>query len=212
MRVAYADEAGTDANSRCYAIGVLSFAADRVSHFQEVFDVLKKQHGVVGEAKWGKISKGHGLINFALAWLDRVLRSRTASFDVIVVHTALYRLWMERGADRENAFYKTYTYLLRHIARRTAVPTMVFLDDRSDAYPLQRNPSSNGASRDGDHHGTPRPCRSAEDEGRGRGHAGGRGEKPARCWPSWSARARAWRRSRGVRACRPSACTVGALG
>ncbi len=137
MRIAFADESGTDGSSRCYAIGVLSFPEDRIIHFEEVFAQLIARHGVTGEAKWSKVGNSHGLINFTIDWLDRILRSRSASFDVIVVNTFLYQEWAKRGANREQAFYKTYTFLLRHIARKTAVPTRVLLDDRSDAYPLQ---------------------------------------------------------------------------
>lgn len=137
MRVAFADESGTDGNSRCYSIGVLSFPEERLEHFLEVFASLKESQGVKGEVKWGKVRNSHGLINLGIDWLRRMLASRTARFDVIVVNTYLYRLWMDRGADRETAFYKTYTFLLRHIAKQTAEPTRVYLDDRSDSYPLQ---------------------------------------------------------------------------
>lgn len=134
MRIAFADESGIDGSSRCYAIGVLSFDASRLEHFEATFTDLKLAHGVVGEVKWGKVNTSHGMINLALAWLDKILRSRSATFDLIAVNTRLYNLWSEKGANREEAFYKTYTYLLRHIVRRTRAPTEVWIDDRSDSY------------------------------------------------------------------------------
>ncbi len=136
-RIAFADESGTGPEFACYAIGVLSFAAERLEHFTRVFGELRQRHGVVGEFKWSKLSNSHGPINMTLDWMDRILRSRTASYDVIVVHKAQYQRWAARGANRESAFYLTYTYLLRHIARRSRGITQVYIDDRSDAYALQ---------------------------------------------------------------------------
>lgn len=36
---------------------------------------------------------------------------------------------------QEDAFYQTYTYLLRHIADRAGQPATIFIDDRTDSYP-----------------------------------------------------------------------------
>lgn|SRR5262245_13162557 len=129
--IAFADESGTDANSPCYGIGVVCVAADAVGAFETYVNDLKRQHGVQGEVKWTRIRKSHGAINFALGALDAILRSRTATLDVMVVRKDQYRNW--RG-DTEIAFYKTYTQLLRHIARRTKETATVLIDARSDAY------------------------------------------------------------------------------
>jgi Protein of unknown function (DUF3800) len=136
-RVAFADESGTDASTRCYAIGVVSVAAENLQPFNDEFERLKKQHGVSNEVKWTSVRNGHGLINLGIHLLHRILRSSTARFDVIVVNTKQYRKWRERGADRETAFYLTYTFLLRHLARQTRVTNEVFIDDRSDEYAKQ---------------------------------------------------------------------------
>ena len=135
--VAFADESGTTGSTKCYAIGVVSVAKRNLDAFNSVFDQLKKVHGVDHEAHWTGVRTSHGLINFTIDWLSRILRSRTARFDVIVVHTELYRNWSRRGADREQAFYKTYTYLLRHVARQVRVTSEVFIDGRSDGYAKQ---------------------------------------------------------------------------
>jgi hypothetical protein len=136
-RVAFADESGTSAETACYAIGVLSFDAHREQDFLAGFERLHKRHGAVGECKWSKINNSHGQINLALDWLSLVIRSQNASFDVIVVRKKQYGLWSGRNANRERAFYVTYTQLLKHIADHTGQPTKVFIDDRSDEYPLQ---------------------------------------------------------------------------
>ena len=36
-------------------------------------------------------------------------------------------------SDEGNCFYQTYTYLLRHVAKRAKVTADVYIDDRSDA-------------------------------------------------------------------------------
>lgn len=133
-RVAFADESGTHANPKCYAIGVVSIDEQHLQAFDTRFQRLMRQHGVQHEVHWSDVDRSHGLINLGLEWLSSILRSRTARYDAIVVNTALYRQWRERQADRELAFYKTYTYLLRHIARQLAETTRVYIDDRSDKY------------------------------------------------------------------------------
>ena len=133
-RIAFADESGTHANPKCYAIGVVSVAANALSGFDATFERATLAHGVAHEVHWANVDKGHGLINLGVDLLSKILRSQTARFDAIVVNTALYRKWQERQGDREEAFYRTYTYLLRHLAKQVAQTTQVFIDDRSDSY------------------------------------------------------------------------------
>lgn len=137
-RVAFADESGIDGNTKCYAIGVVSVESTRLASFNDAFLRSKAQHGVSQEAKWTSVRNGHGLINLGIDWLHRILKSSTARFDVIVVNTKKYRKWAQPGADREGAFYLTYTLLLQHLARQVRAPTEVFIDDRSDEYPKQQ--------------------------------------------------------------------------
>jgi hypothetical protein len=132
--VGFADESGTDGGSPCYAIGVVSVARDCLAPFVERLMQLKAVHGVEGEAKWTRVRTSHGLINFLLDCLNLVVAEPSAAFDVIVVRKDLYRNWQGGSAEHEVAFYKTYTYLLRHIVRRAEDMT-VFIDDRSDSYP-----------------------------------------------------------------------------
>jgi len=135
LRLAFADESGTDANPNCYGIGVLSFKEQSRPAFEGVFSSLAGSHKLTSEQKWEKISTGHARINFLLDWLDRILRSASgATFDVIIVNKRLFRLWNEEGCDRERAFYKTYTYLLTHVAKRTGEEMRISIDERSDSY------------------------------------------------------------------------------
>jgi hypothetical protein len=133
-RIAFADESGIGGNSNCYAIGVVSFDADCVDGFEDYFRIKLISHGVQGEGKWTKVRTSHGLINFALDALAAILRSHSATFDAIVVNTSLYRNWSSPIMTKEDAFYQTYTYLLRYIADRANLPAEIFIDDRSDSY------------------------------------------------------------------------------
>lgn len=135
--IAFADESGTDGQSKCYGIDVLSLRSEYLDVFEKRFHRLANMYGLVGEAKWKKVDRGYGLINFTLEWLRLILRSRTCRFNAIVVDTARYRLWSQRRANRELAFYKTYTYLLRYVAQQVRTQTDVLIDDRSDKYHKQ---------------------------------------------------------------------------
>jgi hypothetical protein len=133
-RIAFADESGLDGLSPCYGIGVVSFDHECLSNFEEYFKSKLVSHGVVGEAKWKKTRDSHGLINFGLDALDSIIRSHSASFDIIVVNTALFRNWNSVLMTREDAFYQTFTFLLNHIANRASLPAEIYIDNRSDRY------------------------------------------------------------------------------
>ena len=133
-RIAFADESGLDGLSPCYGIGVVSFDHECLNDFEEYFKSKLVSHGVVGEAKWKKIRNSHGLINFGLDALNSILRSHTASFDIIVVNAGRYRNWNSVLWTREDAFYQTFTFLLNHIADRAGRPTEIYIDDRCDSY------------------------------------------------------------------------------
>jgi hypothetical protein len=136
-RIAFADESGLDGLSPCYAIGVVSFDHDCLTDFEHYFKCKLESHGVVGEAKWKKIRTSHGLINFTIDALNSILRSHSASFDVIVVDTARYRNWNSVLWKHEDAFYQTFTILLNHIADRGGYPAEIYIDDRTDSYAKQ---------------------------------------------------------------------------
>ena len=66
MRMAYADESGTDDNPGCYGIGVLSFPESRRSAFDTLFADLRRTHKLNSEQKWELIKTGHARMNFLL--------------------------------------------------------------------------------------------------------------------------------------------------
>lgn len=133
-RTAFADESGTTDGLPCYTIGVISVATDKLSEFESHYNMLIDKHGVSGEVKWTRVRTSHGLINFALEWLHDIFNSETATFDAIVVNKSLFRNWGRSETNKENAFYQTYTYLLRHLVARTSSISDIFIDDCSDSY------------------------------------------------------------------------------
>lgn len=136
-RIAYSDESGTAAGAKCYTIGIVTAPDAKQSEFEEWFRELKRMHGVREELKWTRIRKSHGAINCLLDLLRQIMTSPFLTYDAIVVHKELYRNWQGDVTQKEVAFYKTYTQLLRHIARRTKDMVEVYIDDRSDSYSKQ---------------------------------------------------------------------------
>lgn len=133
-RIGFADESGTDGHSKCYSIGVVCVPEERSDSFEAAITELKAHHGIIGEAKWTRVRNSYGAVNFALDCLSLVLDSREVTFDAIVVNKGLYRNWQGNSAQKEVAFYKTYTQLLRHIARRLRDTAHIRIDARSDRY------------------------------------------------------------------------------
>jgi hypothetical protein len=131
-RIAFADESGITPHLKCYSIGIVTVLQQDRAQFDADIEKLKTTHGVVGEAKWKKISTGHGPINFILDGLALILDSPSATFDVIVVRKDLFNNWTILG--EETAFYQTYTLLLRHITNRCEDTLEVWIDEKSDQY------------------------------------------------------------------------------
>lgn len=134
-RVAFADESGTHGSTRCYGIGAVSLDAKCLSAFNERFLALKEKHRLGSEMHWQELHNRFSDINAILEWVDLILRSSTAAFDVIVVNTALYHNWSSPTMTHEDAFYRTYGQLLTKVAQRGQGRTKVCIDERSDSYP-----------------------------------------------------------------------------
>jgi hypothetical protein len=128
---AFADESATDSQYGSYGIGALIIPESRLARFNEYFVDRLRQHGVIGEARWKKVAGSHGLINLALELWRDLLKHPSVRFSVIVVRKDLYRKWAQ---DKEEAFYVTYTFLLRHAANLRPGEFEVVIDDRSDRY------------------------------------------------------------------------------
>jgi hypothetical protein len=130
----FCDESATDSQYPCYGIGALIVPETRLLKFNEYVGRKLTEHGVVGEARWKKIDAGHGPINFAIeAWRDIVFHP-SVRFAAIVVNKASYRKWTE---NKEEAFYVTYTFLLKHAAKLRPGDFDVVIDNRSDSYDKQ---------------------------------------------------------------------------
>jgi Protein of unknown function (DUF3800) len=127
----FADESATSPTYPCYGIGALVVPASRLDRFNAHVGKKLAEHGVVGEARWTKVATSHGLMNFAIELWRDVLNHPAVRFGAIVVHKEKYLKW---HVDREDAFYTTYTFLLRHVARLRAGDFEVAIDDRSDSY------------------------------------------------------------------------------
>jgi hypothetical protein len=135
--MAFADESGTSKISKCYTIGVICVRREKLNEFNKRFQELMKSHQVQGELKWTHVRNSHGTINCILDLLKEIIQTDGITFDAIVVNKQLYRNWQGGSLQQETAFYKTYTQLLRHIARRSRDTAEVFIDNRSDNYPKQ---------------------------------------------------------------------------
>jgi len=130
----FCDESGTSGKERCYSIGALSIPSDRVPRFNQVMAESAQLHGVQGEVKWEKVRKGHGLINFGIDSLKKIIRGSTR-LSIIVVNKSLYRKWNQ--GNREEAFYTTYSLLLKSFVQSFSQQFDVVCDDRCDSYPKQ---------------------------------------------------------------------------
>ena len=106
-----------------------------LADFEAYINERRSFHNVTGELKWKEISNRFSDINFILDCLDIVLTYDSVDFDVIVVDAKQYKNWSQHGADREKAFYITYTQLLTHSVRRHGDPTQILIDQREDSYP-----------------------------------------------------------------------------
>lgn len=113
-RIAFADESGTGGKTKCYGIGVLSYDRAEEAHVDRWIEQFRVFHNVNAELSWEGIRNRMSDINFLLDCLGEVLHPNSIRFDAIIVHTARYNNWSKPGADRETAFYKTYTLLLKY--------------------------------------------------------------------------------------------------
>lgn len=126
----FGDESGTTGSDRCYSIGLLCVPKDKVNEFNEYVLNLKAKRGIVGELKWSKIKNSAGQANICIDLLSMVLRS-SCCFHAIIVEKSIYNNWR---VDRERAFYKTYTLLLKNTAKLVGSKLTVLIDQKCDRY------------------------------------------------------------------------------
>ena len=127
----FADESGMSPSEPCYSIRVLVVPEPHLDEFDAEFRRLVKIHGVVGEVRWAKVAKNHGLMNLTIDLLRYVLKSNLC-FNSIVVLKSPYNK-SQRGRLDE-AFYTTYSILLRHCLNGREGDYVALIDDRSEAY------------------------------------------------------------------------------
>ena len=127
----FADESGTSPAAPCYRIGALKVSGDQLDEFNKHFGELHSSHGLTGEVKWKKVAKGHGLTNFAIDMLRYVIQS-DLSFSCIVVLKSAYRKWQSGSYDE--AFYTTYSFLLRDFAQGSDGDYEVLIDNKTETY------------------------------------------------------------------------------
>jgi hypothetical protein len=126
----YGDESGTTGSDKCYSIGLLCIPISSVSEFNKYVFELKNKWGIVGELKWSKIKNSAGQANICIDLLNMVLKSNCC-FHAIIVEKRLYNNWRK---DRESAFYKTYTELVKSVAQQTKSNLTVYIDQKCDKY------------------------------------------------------------------------------
>ncbi|NDL65071.1 DUF3800 domain-containing protein [Acerihabitans arboris] len=129
----YGDESGTTGSDPCYSIGLLGVPADKLVSFNAYVQKLKKNRGIVGELKWSKIKNSAGQTNICVDILCMVLKT-SCCFHSIVVEKSIYKNWY---IDREKAFYQTYTYLLKNMAKQFSHGLNVYIDQKTDKYSRQ---------------------------------------------------------------------------
>jgi len=130
----FADESGTDADCPCYTIGALAVPARVQDAFLGAFAALRDKHHVMHEVKWNRVGKTYGVLNFVLDWMHLIQRT-ALTYNAIVVKKAPYWKWSKPGADRDEAFYTTYTQLINHVASSRQGNYEVYIDRRPDRYP-----------------------------------------------------------------------------
>lgn len=130
----FADESGTDSECPCYSIGALAVPARLQDDFVAAFNSLRERHHVIHEVKWNRVGNTYGMINFALDWMHLIQRT-PLTYNAIVVMKAAYRKWSAPAANREEAFYTTYTLLTNHLACSRQGNYKVYIDRRPDRYP-----------------------------------------------------------------------------
>jgi len=126
----YGDESGTTGSDKCYSIGLLCVPIEKVPEFNNYVINLKNKWGIVGELKWSKIKNSAGQANICIDLLNMVLKSNCC-FHAIIVEKRIYNNWKK---NRETAFYKTYTELVKSVAQQTNSNLTVFIDQKCDKY------------------------------------------------------------------------------
>lgn len=130
----YGDESGQNLkNYKAYGIGAFLIPKAQEERYNRVFEELADKHKINKEVGWKTLNSSYNIINFGMDVL-RVVLTTSASFTSIMVHKDHFRNWSSTRISREDAFYQTYTFLLRHIASVLHASVTAKLDQKSDSY------------------------------------------------------------------------------
>ncbi len=131
--IAFSDESGTHAGSRCFTVGALvTPAEDFHRHTAELQGILDS-YQITDELKWEKIGSFRKRSEAALAGANFLLDSGVR-YSAIVVDKATFVKWQK---DKEGGFYHAYYELVKHIAGKIGGRVSLRMDERTDRYEKQ---------------------------------------------------------------------------
>lgn len=131
--VAFSDESGTHAASRCFTIGALVTRARDLDRHTAVLQGILDDHRIADELKWEKIGSFRRRSEAALAGVNYLLDSGVR-YSAIVVDKTTFRKWQ---ADKEDGFYHAYYELVKFIAGEIGGRLSLRMDERTDRYEKQ---------------------------------------------------------------------------
>ena len=130
--IAFCDESGIQSGSPCYTIGSIAIPERDFGSLEQQLDEILRSRGVDRELHWTDIRTSEGAAEAAIECFRAVINVADTNFaHAIVVLKSPYRKWQE---DREEAFYRTFSWLLAQLGRGTKSKLQVLMDDRSDSY------------------------------------------------------------------------------
>ena len=118
----------------CFVLAAVVLPEACLPAFDEQFEAHKGKHGFSGELRWKKIGYSHGRANFTLQQFSYLRRREGTHLFAMIVHKSEYREWNKQG-NREVAFYKMYSQLIRYIVKVLDTDCNFVIDERSDRYP-----------------------------------------------------------------------------
>ncbi|MCW8900999.1 MAG: DUF3800 domain-containing protein [Gammaproteobacteria bacterium] len=130
----YGDESGQNIRDyKAYGIGAFLIPKEQEERYLELLNELSEKHKINKELGWKTLKNSYNVINFGMDVM-RVILTTSACFTSIIVHKENFINWNKDKMNREDAFYQTYTFLLRHIAKVLEASVTAKLDQKSDSY------------------------------------------------------------------------------
>lgn len=134
----FSDESGIHDGSPCYAIGALVLSDDQLVAFeQKVCGIIQKHQVDKDELAWNYIGEDGTHHEASLEVMDLVVR-HGYRFHAMVVKKDIFEHFRRSGF--EQAFYRTYRILFKHIAGIRSGRYDAVIDGRDDHY--KRHPEA----------------------------------------------------------------------